>query len=326
MAGAAVVIGTSSPEAGALRPTAVSPLTPTVQIQAEALQQILDGQVLHRPSLIPRLEIGAMLLLGFAAAFIARTRGPIFVGAGLAGLVLLWLIVAVAAFLRARIAIDPAGPALAILIAGNAAGAASFAQTRHLKALINRRFEQYLAPDVVREIVAQPERLKRDGEMREMTALFTDIENFTPMTNRLEPQELIALLDVYFDNLCQLVTEHGGMVDGIVGDAIHAFFNMPLERAGHADAALDCGLAIVRFSERFRRGAAVAKAGFGRTRIGIETGYAIVGDVGGSQRLNYTAHGDAVIVAARLETANKLFDTLICIGPGTAAAVTQQAA
>jgi adenylate cyclase len=321
LAGAAVVIGTSSPEAGALRPTAVSPLTPTVQIQAEALQQILDDQVLRRPSLIPRLEIGAMLLLGFTAAFIARTHGPIFVGAGLAGLVLLWLTVAVATFLRARIAIDPAGPVLAILIAGNAAGAASFAQTRHLKALINRRFEQYLAPDVVREIVAWPERLKREGEMREMTALFTDVENFTPMTNRIEPQELIALLDVYFDNLCRLVTEYGGMVDGIVGDAIHAFFNIPLERAAHADAALDCGLAIIRFSEHFRREPHAARAGFGRTRIGIETGPAIVGDVGGPQRLNYTAYGDAVIVAARLEAANKLFDTLICLGPGCAGAV-----
>jgi adenylate cyclase len=147
LAGAAVVIGTSSPEAGPLRPTAISPLTPTVQIQAEALQQILDGQALWRPSLIPRLEIGAMLLLGFTAAFIARTRGPIFVGTSLAGLILLWLTVVAAAFLRARIAIDPAGPALTILIAGNATGAASFAQTRHLKALINRRFEQYLAPE-----------------------------------------------------------------------------------------------------------------------------------------------------------------------------------
>jgi adenylate cyclase len=321
IAGAAVVIGTSSPEAGALRPTAVGPLAPTVQIQAEALQQILDGQALRRPSAVPKFEIAAMLVLGAAAAFVARTRGPIVVGASLASLVLLWLAIAAVAFLPMNIAIDPAGPALAVLIAGNAAGAASFAQTRHLKALISRRFEQYLSPDVVREIVAHPERLKRRGEMREMTALFTDVENFTPMTTRIEPAELIALLDVYFDNLCRLVTEHGGMVDGIVGDAIHAFFNMPLEQAGHADAAIECGLAIARFSERFRTEPRSTKAGFGRTRIGIETGYAIVGDVGGAQRLNYTAHGDAVIVAARLETANKLFDSLICIGPGAAAAV-----
>lgn len=322
--GAAVLIGTSAPEAGALRPTPVGPLTPTVQIQAEALQQILDQQLLQRPPSLARMEMAAMLSLGFAASVLVRSRGPGSTFFCLAALMLAWLALAAAVFAWGRIAADPAGPALAVLLAGNAAAAASFARTRHLKALINRRFEQYLAPDVVREIVAQPERLKRAGDMREMTALFTDVENFTPMTNRIEPAELIALLDIYFDTLCRLVTEHGGMVDGIVGDAIHAFFNIPLERPGHADAALDCGLAIARFSERFRKEPRAAKAGFGRTRIGIETGRAIVGDVGGPQRLNYTAHGDAVIVAARLETANKLFDTQICVGPGTAATVTRR--
>lgn len=324
LAGSAVVIGSSAPEAGALRPTPAGPLTPTAQIQAEALQQILDGKAFRRPPSMLRIEMGAMLILGFAASLAATARGPVFAVLGLAGLAALWLFAAGAAFLKMQIAADPAGPALAVLVAGNVAAAASFARTRRLKALINRRFEQYIAPDVVREIVAHPDRLKRSGEMREMTALFTDIENFTPMANRLPPRDLIALLDIYFDTLCRLVTEHGGMVDGIVGDAIHAFFNIPLERRDHADAALDCGLAIVGFSERFRGEPRAAKAGLGRTRVGIETGLAIVGDVGGPQRLNYTAYGDAVIVAARLETANKLFGTSICLGPGCATALTNR--
>ncbi|MCI0466803.1 MAG: adenylate/guanylate cyclase domain-containing protein [Beijerinckiaceae bacterium] len=321
LAGAAVVVGASAPEAGALRPTPAGPLTPTAQIQAEAVEEILDGNAPYRPRFMPWLENAAMLALSIGAALIAIARGPVFAVAGLACLIFAWIAFAGAALLAAQIAVDPAGPALAALLAGNMAGAASFARTRRLKALISRRFEQYLAPGVVREIIAQPERLKRAGELREITALFTDIEDFTPMANRLAPQELIALLDGYFDNLCKLVTQHGGMVDGIVGDAIHAFFNIPLERDGHAAAALDCGLAIIQFSERFRREPQAAQAGFGRTRVGIETGPAIVGDVGGPQRLNYTAHGDAVIVAARLEAANKLFATSILIGPGCAAAL-----
>jgi adenylate cyclase len=225
--GAAILLGASAPEAGALRPTPVSPLTPTVQIHADALQEILDGQALHRPSVISKLEILAMPILGIAASFLAVMQGPVFAVAALAGLVSAWLVIVCALLLETRIVVDPAGPALAILIAGNAAGAASFGRTRRLKALISRRFEQYIASDVVREIVAQPDRLKRAGEMREITALFTDIEEFTSLTSRIAPQELIALLDVYFDNLCRLVTQHGGMVDGIVGDAIHAFFNIP---------------------------------------------------------------------------------------------------
>lgn len=324
LSGAAALIGTSAPEAAALRPSPMGPLTPTVQIQAEAVQQLLDGIVPHRPDGAPRLEIGAILLLGVVAATIATLFGPAATIAILAIFAAFWFALAAAALVQQQIVVDPIGPPLAVFVAGNAAGAASFARTRRLKALISRRFEQYLATDVVREIIAHPDRLRREGEMREVTALFTDIEDFTPMTQRVEPRELIALLDIYLENLCRLVTRHGGMVDGIVGDAIHAFFNVPLERAGHADAAVDCAIAIIGFSEAFRHEPRAAAAGFGRTRIGVETGPAIVGDVGGQQRLNYTAYGDAVIVAARLEPANKLFNSSICIGPGAAAAVTER--
>jgi adenylate cyclase len=110
------------------------------------------------------------------------------------------------------------------------------------------------------------------------------------------------------------------MIDCITGDALHVFFNVPLEREGHVDAALDCALAIQRFAEPFRLTDDARAAGFGRTRIGVESGPAIVGDVGGARRLNYTAHGDAINRTARLEAANKEFGSAICIGPGAAAA------
>jgi adenylate cyclase len=111
------------------------------------------------------------------------------------------------------------------------------------------------------------------------------------------------------------------MIDLIVGDAVHAFFNMPFDMEDHADRAIACAMAIIDFTQRFRSEAAPAAAGFGRTRIGVETGLAVVGDVGGSRRLNYTAHGGVSNAAARLEAANKLFGTSICIGPGAAASI-----
>jgi adenylate cyclase len=113
------------------------------------------------------------------------------------------------------------------------------------------------------------------------------------------------------------------MIDLIVGDAVHAFFNMPLDLENHTDQAVDCAMAIVDFTETFRTAPARAAVGFGRTRIGIETGMAIVGDVGGSRRLNYTAHGGVSNAAARLEAANKVFGTSICVGPGAAAAISR---
>ena len=190
---------------------------------------------------------------------------------------------------------------------------------------MRRRFEQHLAPEVVGRLVAQPELLRLEGEMREITALFTDIEGFTAMTERVDPRTLVGLLDRYFDGLTQIVIEHRGMVEKIVGDGLHAIFNAPLDLADHPRHAVDCAIAIRDFGERFRNDMQAAAAGFGRTRIGLETGIVVVGDVGGGRKLDYTAHGDAMNMAARLEAANKELGSSICIGPATAARLPNRA-
>jgi adenylate cyclase len=148
-----------------------------------------------------------------------------------------------------------------------------------------------------------------------VTALFTDVEGFTAMTQSADPQRLIATLDDYFEGLTRIIIDHGGMVDKIVGDAVHALFNAPLDLAEHPCRAIDCAVAIRRWSANFRERAEPTALGFGRTRIGVETGDAIVGDVGISSKLDYTAHGDAINVTARLEAANKDLGSTICVGP-----------
>jgi adenylate cyclase len=151
--------------------------------------------------------------------------------------------------------------------------------------------------------------------------LFTDIEGFTSMTERAEPAELVALLDAYFDAAARIVTDRGGMIDKIVGDSIHAIYNAPFDLPDHPNRAVQTALALLAASEDVRRSPLGQQLQLGRTRIGIETGPAIVGDVGGSRKLDYTAHGNAVNAAARLEAANKDLGSSICIGPGTAARV-----
>jgi adenylate cyclase len=316
---AAVVIGSSAPEAGSLRPTAASPLTPSLQIEAEAIEQLLAGGAPARHATAPARELAAILAIGLIAIILAAWLGPLPAGLGIVALIALWLGICLNAFFAGSL-VDPVGPPFAAFIAGNAAAAASFARTLRLKTLISQRFAQYLAPEVVDEIIARPDRLRRSGELRQVTALFTDVEGFTAMTNRVAPATLIALLDRYFDGLCRIALAHGGMIDGINGDAVHVFFNVPLERDDHVDAALDCALAMQRFAEPFRHTDDARAAGFGRTRIGVESGPAIVGDVGGSRRLNYTAHGNAINRTARLEAANKEFGSAICVGPAAAAA------
>jgi adenylate cyclase len=152
-----------------------------------------------------------------------------------------------------------------------------------------------------------------------VTAFFTDVESFTAMTSRAEPERLVAVLDDYFEGAAAVIIEHGGMIDKIVGDAVHALFNVPLDLADHPRRAVDCAIALREWAAAYRRRAAPASIGFGRTRIGIETGLAVVGDVGIRAKLDYTAHGDAINAAARLEAANKELGSSICIGPQAAA-------
>jgi adenylate cyclase len=157
--------------------------------------------------------------------------------------------------------------------------------------------------------------LKLTGEKRELTALFTDVENFTAMTHRAQPEQLIAALDAYVEGATDIIIKHGGMVDKIVGDAVHAFFNAPIDLDQHTRRAVDCAIALRDWASAFQLCSAPAALGFGRTRIGVETGDAIVGDIGLHTKLDYTAHGDVVNAAARLEAANKELGSTICIGP-----------
>jgi adenylate cyclase len=139
------------------------------------------------------------------------------------------------------------------------------------------------------------------------------------MTHRADPEQLVAVLDVYFEEIAGIIVKHGGMVDKIVGDAVHALFNAPLDLDDHPRRAVACAVAISSWAQSYRTQPEPSAIGFGRTRIGLETGRVIVGDVGLSSKLDYTAYGDAVNAAARFEAANKQLGSAICIGPGTAA-------
>jgi adenylate cyclase len=321
LAGQLVLIGGSAPELGGLRVTPASPATPTVRIQAGAVQALLRGTVFVRPGWAKWLESLAALALGSICLLLATILRPTMATLLAIMLCLAWSGAAFAAAPGVSLLIDPVGPPLVAAAAFAATALVRFARDEWRARLLRLSFEQHLAPEVVRRIAADPAALRLQGQMREITVLFTDIEGFTSMTERAAPAELVALLDAYFDATTRIVTDHGGMIDKIVGDSIHAIYNAPFELPDHPGRAVATALALLTASEEVRRSPLGQRLQLGRTRIGIETGPAIVGDVGGSRKLDYTAHGNAVNSAARLEAANKDLGSSICVGPGTAARI-----
>ena len=317
LTGAIVFIGGSASELGALRASARDPLTPSSVLQADAVRQIAAGMVPLRPALAWVWELAGALLVVTAAIGLVRRLRPALAVPFMA-LLLLVLVLGAAGLAVADLLLDPVLPAASGIAAFLATSLAGFSETRLREARLRRRFEQHLAPGVVERIIANPTSLKLSGERREITALFTDIEGFTQTTRDIGPEQLVSVLDGYFDGVTRIVAEHGGMVDKLVGDAVHAFFNAPLDLPDHPRRAVACAVAILAWTESYRAQGLAATIRLGRTRQGIETGVAIVGDVGFGAKLDYTAHGDAVNMAARLEALNKELGSSICIGPAAA--------
>ena len=318
LAGALVLLGGSAPELGGLRKTPADPLTPSVQIQADAVEQLLAGRVPRTLAAAPIVQPLTVLVIGVLAVVLGAALSPASGTAILtAAVALLWIAAIAVSGLADRL-VDPLTPSIAAVLVFTVTAGTAYSLTRRREAFMRHRLEQHLAPAVVRRIVEQPDLVKLNGERREVTALFTDIEGFTATTHRAGPEDLVATLDQYFEGVAGIVVNHGGMIDKIVGDAVHALFNAPLDLEDHPQRAVECAIAVQAWTESFRRRVPAAVE-LGRTRIGIETGPAIVGDVGIRSKLDYTAHGDAVNMAARLEACNKELGSAICVGPAAAA-------
>lgn len=170
---------------------------------------------------------------------------------------------------------------------------------------------KYLPADIAREIIDHPERLALSGAKRELCIVFSDLEGFTKLSHELPPEIVARLLNEYLDKLSAVVLEHGGLIDKYVGDAVVAFWGAPIGRPDDARKAALAGYAMWRAGEEFRRSVDASLPPIGRTRVGLHLGEAVVGNFGGERRIQYTALGDAMNTAARLESANKSLGTSV---------------
>ncbi|MBF0446590.1 MAG: CHASE2 domain-containing protein [Magnetococcales bacterium] len=185
------------------------------------------------------------------------------------------------------------------------------------KTMIKGAFGQYLSPKVVEILVNDPSKLSLGGEQREMTAFFSDVAGFSTISEKLTPTELVQLLNEYLTAMCDIIARYDGTVDKFEGDAIIAFWGAPLTQEDHAvrccHAAIDMEKHMVNMREKLK---AEGRPNM-TVRMGINSGPMVVGNMGSATRMDYTIMGDAVNLAARLEGANKFYDSGTMISDST---------
>lgn len=292
-------------------------LLPGVELQATLLDNHLTGDIL-RPA--PDAWSAALVLLALAVLVPASVLWPPgLVAAATAALGSCTLLLSWLLFAQARLWLPPLLPLTGVLAIYGATALVAYASARQRARQTRAMFAQYVPSEVVARLIAQPELLRLGGEVREVTLMFTDLANFTTLSEQLSAEQTVEVLTGYFNAMTPLVHAAGGTVDKFIGDAVMAFWGAPLPDPHHAEHAVRAAIAMQQAMEPLVADLHARGLPGIHMRIGLHTGRVVVGNVGSTQRFSYTAIGDAVNLAARLEGANKAFGTSILLSGATAA-------
>ena len=291
----------------------------THEIAALSTETLLSGEYIKRPDWAPMAE-WIVLLLSLGFFLIVLPRAGLFWSAIILGGFYFDLALA-SGYLWQKHMILTDWSSIAVI--GSIVWAHliynNFARENRLKLQIKKQFEHYLAPDMVKKLQKNPELLKLGGDTRDMTFLFCDIRGFTPISEKFQsdPQGLTKVINKFLTPMTNIIMKNGGTIDKYMGDCIMAFWNAPIQQHNHRSLAVNSAcemmnkLKELNDSESFGTG---IKINIG---IGINSGPAVVGNMGSDQRFDYSVLGDAVNLASRLEGVSKNYDATLIVGYDT---------
>ncbi len=319
------LLGSSATGLLDLRATPLDAAVPGVEIHAQALEQMLAGGGLTRPAWATGLELFFLVIGGALMAWLIQRAGPVTAAAtGLAGMATVfagsWL-----AFKGSGLLLDPVFPTLAIVSLYLTGSLYTYIKTEAERQRVRSAFGFYVSSQVVDELAGDPSKLKLGGETRDITVLMADVRGFSSLSEGMAASEVIAFVNKVFSPLSDIILEERGTIDKYMGDAVMAYWNAPVFDPKHAENATRAAYRMItKLDELNREWAAEAQAA-GRTHktvrmgIGINTGPCAVGNIGSTQRFDYSILGDPVNAAARLEELTKTYGVPIIAGPETAA-------
>lgn len=296
-----------------------------VEIHANVIQNVLDKNfIVREPIWITALVVFGLSLFTFvftAGLKAIRTNMSLAIEAlGVAIIfselfIIYWA--SVKLFIEKNYLADMTSPIVAVVVCYVSSTIYNYVTERKQKALIKTMFSRYVNPTVVDELVAHPEKLRLGGERKELTVFFSDIEKFTTMSEKLPPEQLVAILNEYLTEMTGIIFASNGTLDKYEGDAIVAFWGAPIAQADHAfracKAAIDMQSALAHMKQRWlSEGKPLLNV-----RVGLNSGEMIVGNMGGKDRFDYTVIGDSVNLGSRLESANKQYRTNIMMSEST---------
>jgi adenylate cyclase len=315
--GKILLVGATAPGLMDLRFTPLSRALPGVEIHAQVVEQLLAGTGLQRPAWAQPLEAAALLAGGTGVGWLAlATPALVSFGWVAALLALLWALVWWA-FSAHAVLLDPVLFSLVILLSFVAASIVRHLASERRQAWIKQAFSRYVSPNLVTHLIDQPGALELGGKRQQCSFVFTDLAGFTALMEQMNPAEAVGVLNVYLDRMIAIAFSHEGTLDRVVGDAVAIMFSAPLAQADHQRRALACALEMQRFAQSYEAELKARGMAFCQTRIGVHSGEVIVGNFGGAAIFDYRALGDPVNTASRLEAANKLLGTLVCVSEAT---------